>query len=169
MRCSSRLTALAGLLVAASGWAASTFDPVSGTGQVPGREVQTLLGWTDAQFQERAPAVSFSYHASGHFNAVCAWTNAQGARMEEPRTVNMDWQASVNSSLRHDVRNPQRIEGFQLLGFGGPPGTGAPVPEPGAPCPGAGGLTGTWLAVVPQRHSGALSARFGGQDVRLPF
>lgn len=157
------------LLAAPAAWGSATFDAASGTGQVAGRDVQNVLGWTDAQLQERAPAVSFSYRSSGQYTGVCAWTNAQGVRVEERRTGVVNWQSSLNASLRHDPRNPRRVEGFQLLGFSGSPTRGEAMPMSGAVCTGAGGIPGAWLAVVPQLQSDALLAHFGGVEVRLPF
>lgn len=150
-------------------WAAPNFEPTSGTGWVPGRDVQTLLGWSDVQFQERAPAVNFNYRLIGQYSAVCAWTNVQGVRVDERRSVSVSWQAHVTSSLRRDARDARRTEAFLLMGFGGSPQQGGSAPVEGAPCAGSGGSMGTWRAVVPHTGSNSLSANFSGVDVLLPF
>jgi hypothetical protein len=71
--------------------------------------------------------------------------------------------------LRYDPTQVRRIAGVQLLGFAPTPGAAAPVPVVGAACPGRDGVAGAWSVVTPAPESGALSARFGGMDVRLPF
>jgi hypothetical protein len=164
-----RLSTSLALLAATTVWASSSFDPVSATGHVPGHDVQTLMGWTEAQFQERAPAITFILHASGQFTGTCVGTGPDGSRFEEDRTVIVDWQAPVISSLRHDMSEPGRVDGFQLLGLGATPDLESLPPAPGGPCPLAQGSPGTWLSLSSQLQAHALLARFGGVDVRLPF
>lgn len=162
------LTAVLGFALS-SAWAAATFDAGSGTGQVPGRDVQALLGWTEPQFQERAPALSFSLRGSGEFTAVCGWLNTQGVRMEDRRGLSVGWQVPVSSSLRYDVRSLRRIDGFQLLGFVKSQDGSASPPVTGSPCVGADGTLGNWTAVVPHVQTRSLWAHFGGVDVQVPF
>jgi hypothetical protein len=164
-----KLSAGVCLLAAASVWASTSFDPLSATGQVSARDVQNVLGWTDAEFQQRARAVSFSYRTTGDFTATCSGLNAQGGRVEEPRLLQLDWQAPLNSMVRIEPRNPGRIEGFQLLGLGHTSDPADTTPVSGAACTGANGLAGTWVNVLPRQQTHALTAHFGGQAARLPF
>jgi hypothetical protein len=161
------LLALLGLAAGSAG--AVTFDPASGTGDVAPADLQLPFGWTDVHFQERAPAVTFHYQESGSYTAVCAWPTSQGVVAQESHSQAYRWEAPVNSLLRYDPTQVRRIAGVQLLGFTPTRGAAEPLPEVGAACPGRDGVAGAWSVVTQKLESGALSARFGGVDVRLPF
>lgn len=160
---------LALLCLAAGSAGAVAFDPASGTGEVAPADLQLPFGWTDVHFQERAPAVTFHYQESGRYTALCVWPTPQGGVAQEPHSQAYRWEAPVNSLLRYEATQDRRIAGFQLLGFAPTPGAAAPLPVVGAVCPGRDGVAGAWSVVMPVPESGALSARFGGVNVALPF
>lgn len=156
------------LVAVAASVSAATFDPVSGAGLLSVGDVQAPFGWTDAQFQERAPAVTFRYRTAGRYSAVCSWLLPQGGVGEELRHPSFAWEGPLTSALRFHTQQRGRIDGFQLLGFTQTPNDPT-TPVGGTPCPGPGGLLGTWSNVTPQVQSRALIARFGGVDAVLPF
>lgn len=149
--------------------AAITFDFMSGAGMLSAKDVQVPLGWTDPQFQQRAPGVTFRYRTSGRYAAICSWTLPQGGAIEEARAQHFGWEAALTSTLRYDSLQPGRIEGFQLLGFAQAVDSTVSVPAVGSPCTGGSGMPGIWSAVVPQVQVRELVARFGGVDTVLPF
>lgn len=156
------------LCVGSPAWA-TTFDAESGTGYVEPPDVQLPFGWTDLQFQERAPGVAFGYQSGGHYTAVCRWATQQGGVAELRHSQAYVWEAPVNSVLRYDPRQARRIAGFQLLGFANSIGAAASLPAVGAPCAGPGGVIGAWSVVTSQVQTRTLSARFAGVEVLLPF
>lgn len=166
----SRTGYLLALIFLATGSAGATsFDPASGTGDVAPADIQLPFGWNDVHFQERAPVVTFHYQASGSYTAVCSWPTSQGGVGQARHSQAYRWEAPVNSLLRNDPTQIRRIAGFQLLGFTPTPGVVVPLPVVGTPCRGVDGVAGAWSVVTPGPESGALSARYGGVDVLLPF
>jgi hypothetical protein len=150
--------------VATASSAAVTFDPRSGTGFVSAHDVLLTLGWTNAQLQERASAVTFTYNATDGYTATCSWTTVQGAPGRETRTVTHATNATVNYVLRFDLH--KKIDGFMLNGYG--PDLSGPVPANGSPCPAPGGAMGTWTIVMPTAHAGNLFVNYLGISVPLP-
>lgn len=165
----SRLSLLAGVLFSGTVAAAVQFDPETGVGFVPGAEVQTPFAWTEAQFQQRSPGVSFRYRSTGRYNGICTWTGSQGASAEEQRSQTFAWEAPLTSGLHHHGQQRARVDGFQLMGFARASGAADKVPAVGSPCSGGGGQTGSWTVLTPLVQSRTLLVRFGGVDVVLPF
>jgi hypothetical protein len=157
------------LLFAVSLFAAVTFDPDSGTGFVGKGDVQIAFGWNNAQLQNNANNVSFTYDASENYSAVCTWTTGEGTRGERTHNVTHTKSTSVLSALAYDPRQTKgqkQFTGFNLLGFGAVTYVGD-VPVEGGACPGNPGTDGVWTAVTLESSTGGLYVHFGGQSVLL--
>jgi hypothetical protein len=136
-------------------YAAVTFDPANGHGQVGKGDLQTPWGWNDAKLQSCGSGVRFYYHTeqSATYSAVCEFTTGEGTRGEKTHLVThtIDRVNSVNSTVTYDTRknNLGKITGFMLTGLGSSStvvATGE-IPVVGGPCPGNAGHDGTWSSV----------------------
>lgn len=165
----SRFALFACVLFSASVAAAVQFESSSGVGFVPGSVVQESFGWTDGQFQLRAPGVSFRLRSTGRFTGSCSWRDPQGAVVEESRSQGFASEAPLSSGLHYQSRQRASVDGFQLMGFLPAPGGAEMVPAAGSICAGPAGQTGTWMTVTLQVQSRTLLVRFGGAEMMLPF
>lgn len=150
--------AMVALAAIAFAGALTTFDPSTGIGFVGKGDLQTPWVWNNQKLQAEAANVDFSYVATSDYDVTCEFdTGPTGHVIHHVITT------PVNDSVATDVtkttrKNPQGdVTGFNLTGLGTPSGSGDPVPEVGATCPGNSGL-GLVTAVTLIGSTGGLYA-----------
>ena len=72
--------ALAMGIMASSAFAAVTFDPATGTGFVGKGDVQTAMGWNNAELQKNAENLKFTYVTETTYAVAVTWTTGEGKR-----------------------------------------------------------------------------------------
>jgi hypothetical protein len=161
-------TVLATALVATSASAAVIFDSATGEGFVGKGDVQTAFNWNNAQLQNNAAGVSFSYEAIESYAYVCSWTTGEGTRGEQTHTLNRKTKSGVSGAVAYDARRANQITGFILTGWSGDTTvTGGDVPMVGDSCIGQG--TGATITSVSDEAitSGGLNVHYGDREVSL--
>jgi hypothetical protein len=110
------------LAVAGIVFASVTLDPTSGTGFVGKGDVQTALGLNNAQMQEKAPYLVFTYVTTDTYEVVNAWAsgNVDNPVSLNYHTATVTTSVGVNATVVYDSRkNSQgQVTGFNLTGFG---------------------------------------------------
>jgi hypothetical protein len=110
-------------LVASPALAAVTFNTEDGTGFVGKGDVQIAFGWNNAQLQNNANEVTFTYMHTDTYEVVNAWATGNP---ENPVSLNyhtatvtttVDVNAVIVGSPRK-VNGQQQFTGFNLTGFG---------------------------------------------------
>lgn len=109
--------ALAMGIMASSAFAAVTFDPVDGTGFVGKGDVQTALGWNNAELQKNAENLKFTYETQTVYEVTVTWTTGDGTKGEKTHTVEHKRTYSVNDIVDYGARIKNQVTGFNLLGF----------------------------------------------------
>lgn len=139
--------ALAMGLLAGSAFAAVTIDPATGEGFVGKGDVQTALGYNNAQMQKEAENLTFNYVTKTTYEVTVTWTTGEGTRGEKTHTVDHERSSSINSSIGYDSRTKKQVTGFILNGFT-EPGTTGKIPKVGDEFPGNSGHIVTDIKVV---------------------
>ena len=124
--------------------ASVTFDPATGTGFVGKGDVQLALGLNNAQLQQQAGSLAFTYNASSTVVTEVSWicTNDRNENLqqrERTTTTESSTVGVVNAVAR--VRN--QITGFNLNGYVGDPVVTSSSSTEGPPlnsCP-----SGPWM------------------------
>ena len=151
--------------------AAVSFDAATGTGFVGKGDVQDAFGWSNAQLQANANAVTFTFESEGEYAQSCLKENVRQTIYKDfKKTVDVDAAVAVQAR-----KNPQSmVTGFELKGF---VGTVSNESVPTDICnPGNADPSG-WVVdpngqypVVTQiggSSSGGLFVNFGGESVLL--
>jgi hypothetical protein len=163
------LLAAAACAVAVAAFASVTFDPATGKGFVGKGDVQIPFGWSNAQVQANATAVTFKFESSDSYAAVCTWTTGEGTRGEKTHTISRTRTVGVAGTVDGDprqVKGQKQFTGFILAGYVGTPITQGTAPELGQSCPG-NGTDGAWTSVTLVGSNVALFATFNGVDKKI--
>jgi hypothetical protein len=106
--------------VVAVAYAATTFDPATGTGSVAKGQVQELLETNNAGFQAAAEqGVQFTYTESGTYQITCQWVTGEGTPGEQTHTAPGALVRNVNSEVEYSARGRNQIAGWHLTGYDG--------------------------------------------------
>jgi len=109
--------ALAMGIMASSAFAAVTFDPATGTGFVGKGDVQTAMGWNNAELQKNAENLKFTYVTETTYAVTVTWTTGEGKRGEKTHYVTHERTSSVDAVVGYDARNKKQVTGFTLDKF----------------------------------------------------
>jgi hypothetical protein len=134
-------------------YAAVTFDPVSGTGFVGKGDVQSALGYNNAQLQEAAADLVFAYDSTvvTEVSWICTNSNNQNTQ-ERERTTTSTIQGVVSVVARNNNNN--QITGFNLDGYSGAPTTSTTTEgNPLNSCP-----SGPWSLTTPAGEPEVISS-----------
>jgi hypothetical protein len=103
---------VAAAMASATVLASVSFDPSTGTGFVGKGDVQTALGWNNAQAQANAGSLSFTYSEVVQQTVSCEKeTHHSTMTRSGTRT------GSVNDTLSYNARTHKQVDGFLLTGF----------------------------------------------------
>jgi hypothetical protein len=160
----------------ATAYAAITFNATTGVGFVGKGDVQLALGWNNAQLQNNASGLSFTYVQARSYSIECEWTTVTGGKTAKviEHAVTHTFGADVNAAIAFAPRTQKQggINGFNLNGFENAVVSGDPLPALGdrATCPGeqGTGAVGTVIAVSVGSTSGGLYVNHGETSVLLP-
>lgn len=158
------------LLLPAAANAAVTFDPATGTGFVGKGDVQLVFGWSNAQLQQNAGALTFRSEQSAIAVTEVSWecrNDKNETRQERERTTTTTTTTSgVVSAVARDNKN-QQVTGFNLTGYSSKTDVASSTTAGPAvnSCP-----SGPWVLsqpagapeVISQSSGGTLSAVLGG-------
>lgn len=110
------------LLLPAAANAAVTFDAATGTGFVGKGDVQLVFGWSNAQLQANAGAVTFRSEQTAIKVTEVSWVcrNAKNEQIQERErtTATTTTSSAVVSAALRDNRTKQ-VTGFNLIGNAG--------------------------------------------------
>jgi hypothetical protein len=147
---------LAGCAAAAAvAYAAVTFNPVTGVGEVGKGDLQTPWGWNDAKLQNSAEDVRFYVESAevSAYEALCTWVTGEGTRGE--KIHNVEHKKNTVSLLKAEVTRELKknthgkVTGFKLNGVELSTSlSSGSVPVVGQPCPGNSGHDGVWTHVT---------------------
>jgi hypothetical protein len=99
-------------------YAATTFDPDTGTGSAAKGQVQELLETNNAGFQEAAEqGVQFTYTESGTYQITCQWVTGEGTPGERTQEAFGALVRNVNSEVEYSARGRTQIAGWHLTGY----------------------------------------------------
>lgn len=160
-------TALAFAGAATAAYATVTFDPATGTGFVGKGDVQLVFGWNNAQLQNNAGSLSFSYQTESKYDATCEWTTTAGNGRIIYHDVTVNKTVQISDSVAYDARTHKQVDGFNLTGFGSV-SQNIDTPVVGGACLGAGGQQGTWTSVALTSSSGGLYVSGPSGSALLP-
>ena len=112
-------------------FATVTFDPATGIGFVGKGDVQLALGLNNAQMQNQAGNLAFTYVKTDTYQVVNAWATGNpnnpvslNSHLEIVTTV-----VGVNSDVQYDARLRNQVTGFNLKGLINSVVTGGTVPQ----------------------------------------
>ncbi|WP_059171716.1 hypothetical protein [Bacillus sp. FJAT-27445] len=131
--------ALAIGLLAGSAFAAVTIDPQTGAGFVGKGDVQTAMGWNNADLQKNADSLKFTYSTKETYVVTVTWVTGEGTRGEKTHCVEHERTSSINSSIGFDPRTKKQITGFDLNNFNDTVTGGDEIPKFGDEYPGKSG------------------------------
>lgn len=99
--------------VVTSAYAATSFDPSTGTGFAGKGDVQIPFGWSNSQLQAQAENVAFTYTKHEQYDVVCESTVGRRVRQKTKTSMDHLW-----SSVVKDTRTNKRgaVTGFHLTG-----------------------------------------------------
>jgi hypothetical protein len=99
--------------------AAVTFDSESGEGFVGKGDVQTALGWNNAQLQANANGLVFAYGTSTTVAQECRDNvNPNPGQPQWVYDTRTDTR-SVGNTVAYDARKQNQVSGFFLIGYSG--------------------------------------------------
>jgi hypothetical protein len=130
--------ALALTVFSSSAFAAVTFDSTTGTGFVGKGDVQNALGLNNAQLQNQAAGLKFTYESVDTYEVTVEWTSGEGTKGEKTHIVNHKRNSSLTSDIIAQSRTAKQINGFNLTGLGDTIAEGA-IPKVGDYYPGNSG------------------------------
>ena len=123
----SSMIIVAALTVAGSASAATpsvwayggvTFDPFTGTGTVPKRDVKSLFGWNEAQFRANVSTLVFRWQGAQGWQGDCrvelARTDDHGLAFIEHRVIS--WGGPTYPSFASFLATPQ-VRGHHTVGL----------------------------------------------------
>ena len=131
------------LMSVAPVFASVTFDPQTGAGFVGKGDVQTVLGWNNAQLQDNAGSLAFAAESTTVTEVSWVCTNDRNEMTQErARTTT----STVQGVLAAVARVRTQITGFNLTGYSGDPTTTSEKTEgpPVNSCP-----SGPWSLTTP--------------------
>lgn len=140
--------ALALGIMASSVFAAVTFDSSSGTGFVGKGDVQTALGYNNAQMQKEANNLVFTYKAEDTYTITVTWDTGEGTKGEQTHYVTHERTSSIDSNVSYDPRKANQYTGFNLNGYENVTETVGDIPSVGDEFPGQSGHIVTDVQVV---------------------
>jgi hypothetical protein len=153
------ITALASISVYAL-----QFNPDTGVGFVSKGEVQSAFGWNNAQLQQNASGITFTYDSTQDYSAVCQFIATAGNEVTH-QTITMH--SAVIGNITYETRGNRQVTGFNLTGFGTSQHTGGEIPVVGNPCQGSGGILGWYTQVTATGTGSGLFVNSGGASVQL--
>lgn len=113
-------------------YATVTFDPATGKGFVGKGDVQLALGFNNAQMQNNAQTLVFTYISSVTYNITETWAtgNIDKPVSLESHEITITTIRSINAVINYDARTHKQVDGFILTGFAGDPVIiGDPLPQ----------------------------------------
>jgi hypothetical protein len=133
---------IGGLAIVPSAKATVSFNPTAGTGFVGKGDVQTALGWNNAQLQAQASSVQFTTTTTTlkENDWTCTNTNNEKVQQKDDTTTTSTQQI-VASIARTQTGGQQQVTGFNLNGYGSTISTstvvtsGPPLPPASGSCP----------------------------------
>ncbi|CEG29337.1 hypothetical protein [Bacillus sp. B-jedd] len=130
--------ALAMGILASSAFAAVTIDPVTGAGFAGKGDVQTALGWNNADLQKNADTLKFTYVTETKYEVTVSWITGEGTRGMKTHEVTHNRTSSVDAVVGYDARNKKQVTGFILNKFDSVTSSGE-IPKVGDEYPGNSG------------------------------
>ncbi|WP_051314969.1 hypothetical protein [Alteribacter aurantiacus] len=130
--------ALAMSLFIGSAFAGGTIDYSNGQGFVGKGDVQSVLGYNNAQLQQNAEKLKFTYESVDTYEITVEWTTGEGTRGEKTHTVEHKRTSTFSSGVDYDTRKAKQVTGFNLTGFDNV-STEGNIPEVGDEFPGNSG------------------------------
>lgn len=124
-------------LLAGSAFAAVTIDPATGTGFVGKGDVQTAMGWNNAELQKKANELVFTYVTETTYQVTVEWDTGNG-KGEKTHTVTHKRTSNLNTNVTYKPREMNQVTGFNLLGNGVETEVGK-IPSVGEEFPGNSG------------------------------
>jgi hypothetical protein len=112
--------AVAGLLAVSSVARASVaVDASTGVGFVGTGDVQTAFGWNNAQLQNKAGGVTFTFDSEDTYLVTAEWEtgNPNSPHGTTLHTITVPRHTSVKATVAYDPRVKNQITGFNLKGF----------------------------------------------------
>jgi hypothetical protein len=105
-------------VVTTAAYAATTFDPETGTGFVGKGDVQLLYGWNNKQLQENAESVQIRVNSEvvTEVSWICTNSSNQNTQVRERTTT-----TSTPGVVTTVGRERNQITGFNLTGYSGTP------------------------------------------------
>jgi len=145
-----------------SAFATVSFDPGSGVGFAGKGDVQIPFGWSNAQLQTYASAVSFNFVEIAHYDVTCEVEKTTGKETKIIRAVKQDNRTIADTVSSEGRKNNSQITGFYLKGFVKAPtlSTGD-EPAVNGPCE-SNGETGVIIAVTLDSFERKVHAIHGG-------
>ncbi|WP_442596555.1 hypothetical protein [Neobacillus sp. D3-1R] len=139
--------ALALGIMASSAFASVTIDGDTGTGFVGKGDVQTALGLNNAQMQNQAESLKFTYETVETYEVTVQFITGEGTKGEKTHIVEHKRSSSVNSDVLYDARKAKQYTGFNLNGFTNTTSEGV-IPAIGDEFPGESDHTVTSVELV---------------------
>jgi len=140
------------------------FDPNTGVGFVSKGQVQSAFGWNNAQLQQNASGITFTYDSTQDYEAVCQYFATNGSQVTHV-TVNMH--TAVIGNITYETRGNRQVTGFNLTGYGSSQHTGGEIPVVGGHCQSPEGYAGAYTSVMATGTGGGLFVNSGGASVQL--
>lgn len=153
------------MFASAVAFAAVTFDPATG-GFVGKGDVQLAFGWNNAQLQNKANDVKFSYVAKSTTDVGCEWYTGSDRNLKR-HEVQHDSVTEVSSQVVGTARKNSQLDvtGFMLGSIAVPIGD---IPAIGDACPGNPGNGAVVFEIGQTVTTGGLFVSYLGTDVALP-
>jgi len=123
------------VLMAITSFASITFDATTGKGFVGKGNVQTVLGWNNAQLQANASSVTFTYKSTDTYLITETWAtgNPDKPVSMNSHTTEIRTEIGISATLDGDPRQTKgqkQFTGFILNGwFGDPIFSGGTLPK----------------------------------------
>jgi hypothetical protein len=133
--------ALALTVLSSSAFAEVSFDSANGTGFVGKGDVQTVLGWNNAELQKNAANLKFTYESTDTYEITVEWTTGEGTKGEKTHSVEHKRTNEISSGVEYDPRKAKQVNGFILKEMSNSTETLTDLPEVGDIFPGKSGHT----------------------------
>lgn len=127
--------------------AAVTFDAATGNGYVGKGDVQSALGLNNAQLQNVAENLVFTYKSVDAYEVTVEWTTGEGTKGEQTHIVNHEKTSTVSGNVDYGTKKVVQVSGFNLTGISGSTTVGS-IPAEGEVYPGNSGHIVTSVTLV---------------------
>jgi hypothetical protein len=102
-------------VMASSAFASVTYDAATGTGFVGKGDVQTALGYNNAQMQANADNLVFTQESETVYDIVVEWDTNEGKNQKHHRITQKEM-TTFSDVISYDAKRKNQVVGFDLTG-----------------------------------------------------